>query len=193
MSQTAPKIPTHMTVSEFIAWNAPEGRRWQLVEGLPEAMAPTSRTHGALLIELGALISRHLAERSGPCTVLGAPGIVPRVRADLNFRIPDLAVTCTPYAEEEHAVSDPVVIIEILSPSNKAETWANVWTYTTIPSVAEIAVVSSTDRSARPLRRLQDGSWPAKPELVESGDFVLASIGFRVPLEAIYRTTRLAR
>lgn len=192
MSQPAPKIPAYMTVSEFVAWNAPEGARWQLVEGSPEAMAPTSRTHSALLIEIGALVSRHLAERSSPCTVLGAPGIVPRVRADLNFRIPDLAVTCTAYAEEEHALSDPVVIIEILSPGNKAETWANVWTYTTIPSVAEIAVVSSTDRSAQILRRMKDGSWPSKPELVESGDFVLNSIEFRVPLAAVHRTTRLA-
>jgi Uma2 family endonuclease len=193
MSQPAPKIPTHMTVSEFIAWNAPEGARWQLVEGAPEAMAPASRSHGSIQVELGALISRHLAEQSRPCTVVAAPGIVPRVRAELNFRIPDLAVTCTPYTEEEHALSEPVVIIEILSPSNKAETWANVWTYTTIPSVTEIAMVSSTDRSAQMLRRMQDGSWPAKPELVESGDFALDSIGFRVPLEAIYRTTRLGR
>ncbi|MBV9756625.1 MAG: Uma2 family endonuclease [Alphaproteobacteria bacterium] len=192
MSQPAPKIPSQMTVAEFIAWNAPEGARRQLVEGSPEAMAPTSRTHSALLIEIGALISRHLSERSSPCTVLGALGIVPRVRADVNFRIPDLAVTCTPYAEEEHALSDPVVIIEILSPSNKAETWANVWTYTTIPTVMEIAVVSSTDRSAQLLRRMKDGSWPTKPELVESGDFVLDSIGFRAPLDALYRTTRLA-
>ena len=192
MSQPAPKIPTYMTVSEFIAWNAPEGARWQLVEGSPEAMAPASRSHGSIQAELGALISRHLAEQSKPCAVVVAPGVMPRVRADLNFRIPDLAVTCTPYTEEEHAISDPVVIIEILSPSNKAETWANVWTYTTIPSVAEIAVVSATDRSVQILRRMKDGSWPAKPELVESGDFVLDSIGFRVPIAAMYRTTRLA-
>ena len=193
MSQAAPKIPTYMMVSEFIAWNAPDGPRWQLIEGSPEAMAPASRSHGSIQAELISLISRHLAEQSKPCAVVVAPGIVPRVRADLNFRIPDLAVTCTPYTEEEHAVSDPVLIIEILSPGNKAETWANVWTYTTIPSVAEIAVVSSTDRSAQMLRRMKDGSWPAKPELVESGDFILHSIDFRVPLAAIYRTTRLAR
>jgi hypothetical protein len=36
--------------------------------------------------------------------------------------------------EEESALTDPVLLIEILSPSNQAETWANVWAYATIPS-----------------------------------------------------------
>jgi Uma2 family endonuclease len=193
MSDPAMKLPARMSVAEFVAWNAPEGARWQLVDGAPEAMAPASRTHGAILIEVGALISRHLAERSSSCTVIAEPGIVPKVRANLNFRIPDLAVTCTPYQVEEHALTDPVLIIEILSPNNESETWANVWTYTTIPSVQEIVVISSVFVRADLLRRLPDGSWPEKPEVIEDGELLLKRIDFRAPLRAIYRTTRLAR
>src|SRR5438874_66021 len=107
MSQPAPKIAGRMSVAEFVAWSAPEGQQWQLMEGTSEAMAPASRSDGAILIEVGALISRHLAERSSPCTIIAAPRIVPRAPANLNFRIPDLAVTCTPYQVEEHALSDP--------------------------------------------------------------------------------------
>jgi hypothetical protein len=33
-----------------------------------------------------------------------------------------LAVTCSPYQEEEYALSEPVLVVEILSPSNQAET-----------------------------------------------------------------------
>jgi hypothetical protein len=124
--------------------------------------------------------------------VITKPGIIPRVRANLNFRIPHLAVSCFPYVEEEIAVSDPVLIIEILSPNNEAETWSNVWTYTTIPSLQEIVVLSSVFLRADVLCRLADGSWPDKPEVIESGDLMLDSIGFRAPLPAIYRTTRLA-
>ncbi|SFK59646.1 hypothetical protein [Methylocapsa palsarum] len=39
-------------------------------------------------------------------------------------RIPDLAVTCSGYDAEESALANPVLLIEILSPSNQAETWA---------------------------------------------------------------------
>ncbi len=43
------------------------------------------------------------------------------------------------------------------------------------------------------LRRLPDGNWPERPLTITDGDLVLESIGFSVPLAALYRTTRLAR
>ena len=182
-----------MTVAEFIGWEAPADRHWQLVDGEPIAMAPASRTHGSLQLELGALMRNHLADTGSPCTVVTAPGIVPQVRSSDNFRIPDLAVTCTRYDIEEYDVSNPVLIVEILSPSNRADTWRNVWAFATIPGLHEILILSSTAVRAELLRRGVDGSWPASSTVIEDGDLVLESIGFAIPLTAIYRTTRLAR
>jgi hypothetical protein len=54
------------------------------------------------------------------------PGVVPHVQSSHNMRVPDLAVTCSDYETEEAELTDPVLIVEILSPSNQAETWANV-------------------------------------------------------------------
>jgi Uma2 family endonuclease len=185
-----PKIPVHMTVAEFLVWDAPGPELWQLVDGEPVAMAPPNRTHGAMQNELGRLIANHLADRGGPCSVITTPGVLPRVRANINFRIPDLAVTCAGYESEEQALSAPVLMIEILSPSNRAETWANVWTYTTIPSVREIAVFGTAAVGVELLRRNPDGSWPEQPSLIESGDVTFESIGFSFPIGAAYRTTR---
>ena len=58
---------------------------------------------------------------------------------------------------------DPVVLIEILSPSNEPKTRANIWAYTTIPTVAEIVVLRSTSVAAEVLRRQPDGEWPEQP------------------------------
>ena len=88
-------------------------------------------------------------------------------------------------------MAEPVLIIEILSPNNQRETWANVWTYATIPSVQEILVLNSFRLGAELLRRNPDGSWPQDFLAVISGDLVLDSVGFRVPLADIYRNTRL--
>ena len=187
------KPPAEMTVAEFVAWDAPGPGPWQLVDGEPVAMAPTSRTHGALQLELGGVMRNHLAASGSHCTVIAAPGVIPQVRAQDNFRTPDLAVTCTPYETEEYDVTDPVLIIEILSPSNRAETWRNVWSFTTIPSLQEILVLSSTAIRADLLRRGSDGNWPKAATVIEDGDLVLNSIGLSIPLPAIYRTTRLAR
>jgi Uma2 family endonuclease len=190
---SALKPPAVMTVAEFLAWDAPGPGRWQLVDGEPVAMAPASRTHGTIQMEIGRLMGNHLAASGSPCTVITAPGIVPRVRANENFRIPDLAVTCTRYETEEYDVSNPVLIVEVVSPSNRAETWQNVWSFTTIPSLREILLLSSTAIRADLLRRGEDGNWPAAAAVIEDGDLSLDSIGLTVPLAAIYRTMRLAR
>jgi Uma2 family endonuclease len=189
--EAAVRIPAIMTVSEFLAWDAPAGSGWQLVDGEPRAMAPASRTHNLIQGELNRLIGNHLIDRGGPCFVIPNPGIVPRVRSDNNFRIPDLAVTCSPYRQEEYALADPVLVVEILSPSNQPETWANVWAYTTIPSIQEILIVHSTAIRADVLRRDAEGNWPEKAAVIESGPVDLRSIDFAVELTALYRGTRL--
>ena len=50
------KIPEVMSTAEFLVWDAP-GKLWQLVEGVPTAMAPGSRTHGTSQAELAALFA----------------------------------------------------------------------------------------------------------------------------------------
>jgi Uma2 family endonuclease len=136
-------------------------------------------------------MSNHLMELRSLCRVIAEPGIVPRIRADRNYRVPDLGVTCAA-PSLGLMVPEPVLLVEILSPSNEAETRANIWAYTTIPSVQELLVVHSTRVEAELLRRGADGSWPEQPEIIRAdGSLSLGSIGFTVPLAAIYRTTAL--
>ena len=186
-----PKIPADMSAAEFLAWQPGDGRVWQLVDGEPQAMAPASRTHGTLQAELAALLRNRFLEQGSSCTVVVEPGVVPHVQASHNVRILDLAVTCSDYDTEEAAVADPVLVVEFLSPSNQAETWANVWAYTTIPSVVEILVVRMASVGADLLRRAADGRWPQEPDLIKEGDLVLESVGFRTALGGLYRRTRL--
>ncbi len=189
---TALKLPDRMTTAEFLA-STPTDPFLQLVDGVPQAMTHAQPDAWRAARRAGRLIRDHLRASVGPCSLIVTPGVIPHVRADANVRIPDLAVTCSPYEAEEATLSDPVLLIEILSPSNRAETWSNVWTYTTIPSVQEILVVRSDAIGADLLRRLPDGNWPERPITITDGDLVLESIGFSVPLAALYRTTRLAR
>ena len=186
--------PARMTLSEFLSWDGadPTGTPWQLVDGEPVAMAPGSETHAALQGEIGRVIGNHLIAQGGRCRLLSQPGIVPRVRANRNFRIPDLGVTCAPPAQGL-MVPDPILLIEILSPSNEAQTRANIWAYTTIPSVREILAVHSTRIEAELLRRNSDGSWPEEPDTLTGTDaLTLATIDFTSPLAAFYQTTALA-
>jgi Uma2 family endonuclease len=107
-------------------------------------------------------------------------------------RVPDLAVTCAADDPPSHALIEPILLVEILSPSNEPETRANVWSYTTIPSVREILPVRSTHIGAELIRREPDGGWPANSRpLGEEDRLALDSIGFECPLAAVYAGTRL--
>ena len=186
------KIPPVMDVAEFLDWDAPTQGQWQLLDGEPRAMSPASLPHNSILFELGRRIASHFDAGGSQCRIIPTPGVIPHVRADRNFRIPDLGVTCSPEPLEGYDLPNPILLIEILSPSNQSETWNNVWTYTTIPSVQEILVLRTSSIRADVLRRGPDGSWPREPEAVAGGILTLASIGFEVELSALYRGTRLA-
>jgi hypothetical protein len=56
-------------------------------------------------------------------------------------------------------IAEPVLLSEALSPSNEAETGANVWTYATLPTVQPSDVLE------------------------------LTSLGFAIELTSLYRTT----
>lgn len=185
------KVPVSMSVDEFLAWNPGDGRHWQLVDGEPQAMAPASIVHAALQNELGSVLRNHLRAHRPGCVVLANPGVIPGLLSDRNVRIPDLAVTCSRLERATYDVPDPVLIVEILSPSNQAETWSSIWAYATLPTVLELVVLHTATVAAHVLRRTPDGTWPVKPGLIEDGDLTLESIAFRTSLMGLYQDTPL--
>ena len=181
------KLPfRRMSVAEFLVWDDGGGRRWQLRDGKPELMAPATDRHGSIQSALVAALFTHLAGQGSGCRVVTNPGVVPGAGADHTMLIPDIGVTCAP-PRGTHTMPEPVVLIEILSPSNAAKTRANVRAYASIASVAEILVVHAARIGAELLRRRADGGWPEQPELLgPDSELRLDSIGFAAPLRSAY-------
>ena len=191
---TALKMPPHMSVAEFLEWEPDDssGALWQLRDGEPEMMAPASDPHGSIQARMAYLLISHLDARGGQCRVVTAPGVVPSERSEDNCLVPDLGITCAP-PTGAHLMHEPLVLIEILSPTNVSKTRANVRSYMTMANLAEVVVLRSTAIAAEILRRGPDGAWPDQPEIVDAdGELRLDSIGFAAPLRAAYRTTSLA-
>lgn len=152
--------PSHrMTVAEFLDWDSGDrsGALWQLRDGEPEMMAPASDPHGSIRSELAYLLIAHLRSSGSQCRVVTTPGVVPSQCSEENCLVPDLGVTCAPPAGAR-LMHEPVVLIEILSPTNVSKTRANVRAYRTIPTVAEIVVLHSTAIAAEILRRGPSGA-----------------------------------
>ena len=182
-----------LSVAEFLDWDSGNetGALWQLRDGDPEMMAPASDRHGSIQAELSYLLTEHLRSKGSPCRVVIAPGVVPSQRSDDNCLVPDIGVTAAPPAGAR-LLREPLLLVQILSPTNVSKTRANVRAYRTIPTVQEIAVVRSTALSGEILRRGPDGTWTDQPDRIDAdGTLRLDSIGFAVPLRDAYRTSGL--
>lgn len=189
----ARKLPPMMTVDDFLSWEGDgTDTRYELVDGVLRAVALTTNTHGTIISNLIVAIETRLREQQSAFQTLAFPGIRPLVRADWNFRIPDLGVTCEPDRQGERYLSEPVLLIEVLSPSDEPDTYENIRAYATLPSVKELIVVHSTRIKVEHLRRGEDGTWPANPTMIRAGGLIhFNSIDLTMPIEAVYRRTHL--
>jgi Uma2 family endonuclease len=171
-----------MTLAEFLEWDDGTERRYELLDGIPVMMAPSLEAHG----ELAAALTVELGNRvKPPCRVISEAGIMIPDRAD-TYYVADLAVTCAPREPGRRMVVDPVLVIEVLSPSTgQVDRWRKVADYRTLPSVQEILVVFSDERRIEVQRRTPDG-WRVE-DLIGQAEIRLGCCDDPISLDAIYR------
>ena len=131
-----------MTLDEFLAWDDGTDRRYELCGGVVTAMAPPMPRHGLLAAALSGEIRSALRARP-PCRVFSEAGVALPDRND-TFYVADLAVICEPLRAEDRLIRNPVLIVEILSPSTAAiDRQIKVPDYRRIPTVTEILLVNN--------------------------------------------------
>lgn len=185
-------LPSVMTLDQFLAWPGDgSGRKYELVDGIPRAMAPASATHGLIQLNLGLAIERRLRERKVPCRAGTEMPVVPPMQSRKNARAPDITVVCGPPSDSPVA-QNPVVIVEILSPSNEEDTWESIRALAPIVSIREIVLVQSTEIGVDVYRRLPDGNWPSEPfKIGNGGTLELTSLDLYIPVAEVYQGTHL--
>jgi Uma2 family endonuclease len=140
-----------MTVDEFLNWDDGTDTRHELADGVIRAMAPPSGAHSAIVANTVVLLDTALRGRK-PCRPLAEAGI----RSDnMVMCQADLAVTRLPIARE---IQNPVLIVEILSPSTRTHNLGRkLIDYKSLPSVEDIWMLDSERRWAQVWRRVGDG------------------------------------
>ena len=178
----ASRAPKRMTLAAFLEWDDGTDRRYELLDGMPVMMAPTLEAHG----ELAAALALEIGSRvKPPCRVISEAGIAIPDRAD-TYYMADLAVTCAPREPGRRMVIEPVLIVEVLSPSTgQVDRWREVADYRTLPSVREILVVFSDERRVEVQRRTPDG-WRVE-DLIGRAEIGLSCCDTQIPLDAVYR------
>jgi Uma2 family endonuclease len=182
MSEAAVK---RMSLAEFLRWEDGTDTRYELLAGVPVAMAPPAPAHGFLAARLCARIEGVLRSRH-PCMVQVEAGIARPDRDDTCY-VADLAVTCRPPQRGDQLISDPLLIVEILSPGTALyDRQTKVSDYRRIPSVEEILVIDSTSIFAEVLRREGD-RWITEIVRGPEATLSLASIGLTGVMSDLYQ------
>lgn len=99
----------------------PDGERAELIDGKIYYMAPPSRRHQRILVDLSYQIENYIRNKKGLCEVDIAPFAVFLNEDDINYVEPDISVICDPSKlDEKGCHGAPDWIIEIVSPTNKS-------------------------------------------------------------------------
>lgn len=183
-----------MTADQFMDWDGGGLLgKLELVNGEVRAMSPASGTHSLIQANLSYLLVAHLRAKKLPCRVGTEAPVQPNLYANDNVRAPDLAVTCAPPSKSK-LFPAPVLIVEVLSPGNQKDTWEAVYALSTIPELAEVAVIDSERIAFWVLRRDANGHWPrerGEPVTDPSAALTLESIGASFPMCEVYVGTHL--
>ncbi len=181
MSELAEK---RMSLGEFLGWDDGTDARYELVDGFPLAMAPPAEAHRILSVRLSARIDAALQNRR-PCNAQTKAGVLRPDRGDLYY-VADLAVTCQPNEPGRQAILEPILIVEILSPSTERhDRRVKLPVYRQIASVQEIVLIDADSHYAEVLGREND-RWMT--ELVRGADATLslAAVELTAPLAELY-------
>lgn len=191
---SAIKKPKGYTVDEYLAREARAEVRHEYVAGQVYAMAGGTRRHNRIVMNLGSRL--HAAAQGGPCEVYQSDMKVraPGVGGDrILFYYPDVVVACEPEAEtEELYLSDPCLIVEVLSRSTETTDRREKWlAYGAMPSLRWYILAHSERPEVTYFARNRTGEWEtARLEGAEPLEIDCPGLRLRLGLDAIYDGVR---
>ena len=173
-----------MDVDGFLAWAEGRDGRWELRDGLPVMMSPERAAHA--LIKFSAQIAlREGVRRSAlPCRVF-PDGMTVRITARTAFE-PDALVVCPPPTDlNTMEIPNPVIVVEVLSPSTAADDHgAKLDGYFSLPSVAHYLILDPDRRVMIHHKRGQAGA--IETRVLREGKVILDPPGFEAEVAGFF-------
>ncbi len=182
MSNVAEKL---MSLDEFLTWEHDQPERYEYANGVATMMTGGSAAHVTIAMNLAFALRQAL--RGTGCGPFGSDM---KVIANHTVRYPDILVTCRPVGDWDDHLSDPILIIEVISPSTEREDRGRKkFDYFATSSIRQYAIIEQDERLIDLYTRTGD-RWT--DEIIEGNSVLnLSSIGVEVTLDAIYEDTEL--
>ena len=181
-----------MTVDEFLSWAEGREGRWELHDGVPMMisstepvmMSPEQAAHIRTKFSAAKALDAAVAAAGLPCEVF-TDGMAIRVDARTTYE-PDASIVCGPRRSDETiSVDDPIIVVEVLSPSTAAvDHGRKLSGYFSIPSVQHYLILDPDRRVA--IHHKRGAGDAIETRVLSEGAARLDPPGFEVAVEALF-------
>jgi Uma2 family endonuclease len=174
-----------MPASVYLALERESELKHEYINGVAYAMAGASREHNAIAANLVIALGTRL--RGKPCRPVGSDQRLHVVATGAYF-YPDVMVVCggsETHAADPMSITNPRVVIEILSPStadlDRGAKWDH---YRRVPSLECYVVVHQAERRLEVRVPDGQGGWQTREQ--REGSLEIACVDVAIPLEDVY-------
>jgi Uma2 family endonuclease len=173
-----------MSVEEYLKFEESSPVKHEYIGGQIFAMSGPRVAHGVIVTNL--LVAFHAHLRGGPCRAFAAE-IKVRLKAnnDEIFYYPDVMVACEHNDLESAYVTNPRLVVEVLSPSTeRTDRKEKAFNYRNISSLEDFVLVAQREPQVTIYRRCEEWRPLVLSSLEEMAEF--RSIDLSLPLTQIY-------
>lgn len=182
----------YISPDEYLEMDQSSDTRLEYYDGHVIELTGGSYEHGRIEINLILNLGGFL--RGKNCNLLGGNMRIGCPNRN-NYMYADVLIYCGKEKLEESksdTILNPVVIIEILSPSALGMDKKRKFEfYKEIPSLKEYIMIGSRKKQVIVRRKQHDNSWDSEEINDREASLLFESIGYQLPLPEIYRDTGL--
>jgi Uma2 family endonuclease len=173
-----------MGVDAFLAWAEGRQGRWELRDGQPIIMAPERAAHALTKFAAQKALENGITRAGLPCRTF-PDGMTVRITARTAFE-PDALVVCPPPADlDTMEIPNPVIVVEVLSPSTAADDHGvKLDGYFSLGSVAHYLILDPDRRVMIHHARGQAGA--IETRVLREGKAILDPPGFEAQVAAFF-------
>jgi Uma2 family endonuclease len=173
-----------MTVDQFLAWAEEQSGRFELIAGEAHAMSPEGAAHAEVKFAVQAALAAEIRRRGLPCRML-PDGMTVRVDETTAYEPDALAYCGEKLPSSSIEVPNPVIIVEVLSPSTRrVDASSELVGYFRVPSVAHYLIVDP--REPLVVHHARQASGALLTRIVTAGTITLDPPGMELHVTDFY-------
>ncbi len=182
----------YFTVEDYLAAEEKADYKSEYYGSEIIAMSGGSRNHSVICVNMNWRLGESLADKE--CVVFDS-NMKLRIDAVDSFVYPDVAVVCGDiqfYEERRDIITNPVLIIEVLSPSTRSfDRGEKFEYYRTLPSLKEYVLISQDKPIVESYYKQDEKKWLYSVANGPEESIYLQSIDCNLALKDIYHKTEL--